>query len=189
MTTTKATFGLRDRNDDIPNIIASRDDVEQSYTDDGINHHNHQRQTMSSTYQSSSRRYPLPPSKPRYIDYLHHHIKKLKNIAKYSRLARVAFHLILGGMILYSLINCIDSKRKMIRQRDIPSKSTVVENIEDIISSNGKTKSYQMFSNANSYSWENDLPGIDDLMDIMNKSSQMFKAEYSSMSQYQIRKF
>ena len=77
MTTTKATFGLRDRNDDIPNIIASRDDVEQSYTDDGINHHNHQRQTMSSTYQSSSRRYPLPPSKPRYID---HHIKKLKNI-------------------------------------------------------------------------------------------------------------
>ena len=68
----------------------------------------------------------------------------------------------------------------LIRQRDIPSKSTVVESIEDI-SSNGKTKSYQMFSNANN-SWENNLPGIDDLMDITNKLSQMFKAEYSSMS-------
>ena len=38
-----------------------------------------------------------------------------------------------------------------------------------------------MFSNANN-SWENNLPGIDDLMDITNKLSQMFKAEYSSMS-------
>ena len=38
-----------------------------------------------------------------------------------------------------------------------------------------------MFSNANN-SWENNLLGIDDLMDITNKLSQMFKAEYSSMS-------
>ena len=129
MKTTKATFGLRDRNDDksssILPIIASRDDVEQSYTDDDINHRNRQRQrqTMSSTYQSSSRRYPLPPSKPQSLHHLHHHIKKLKNnIAIYSRHTRVAFHLILGGIILYSLVNCIDSKRKMIRQSDIPSK-------------------------------------------------------------------
>ena len=172
MKTTKATFGLRDRNDDksssILPIIASRDDVEQSYTDDDMNHH--KRQTMS------------PPSKPQSRHYLHHHIKKLKNnIAKYSRHTRVAFHLILGGIILYSLVNCIDSKRKMIRQSDIPSKSTVVEKVGDIISSNEKTKSYHMFHNVNN-SWGNDMPGTDDLMDITNKLSQMFKAEHSSMS-------
>jgi len=177
MKTTKATFGLRDRNDDksssILPIIASRDDVEQSYTDDDNNHHNHQRQTIPSTYQSSSRRYPLPPSKPQSLHYLHRHIKKLKNnIAKYGRHTRIIFHLILVGIILYSLVNCIDSKRKLIRQRDIPSKITVVEKVgDDIISSNEKTQSYHMFSNAK-----------DDLMDITNKLSQMFKAEHSSMS-------
>jgi len=185
MKTTKATFGLRDRNDDksssiLPTIIASRDDVEQSYTGDDNNHHNRQRQTMSSTYHSSSRRYPLTPSKPQSLHYLHHHIKKLKNNIA-SRHTRVAFHFILGGIILYSLVNCIDSKRRMIRQRDIPSKSTVVEKVgDDIISSNEKTKSYHMFHANNS--WENDMPGIDDLMDITKKLSQMFKAEHSSMS-------
>jgi len=89
-------------------VVASRDD-DQSKTDENDNHNYQQRHTISS---SQSTRYPLPPpSKPHFLEQ-HLHNNYTKKIENKARLARIILHLVLGGIILYSLITYLDTSTK-----------------------------------------------------------------------------
>ena len=130
---TRSLLDRRSSNSQV--VVASRDD-DQSNTDENDNHNYQHRNTISS---SQSTRYPLPPpSKPHFIEQ-HLHNNYTKKIENKARLARIILHLVLGGIILYSLITYLDTstKRKnMIRERDvISSESSNVERKEarDII--------------------------------------------------------
>ena len=126
---TRSLLDRRSSNSQV--VVASRDD-DQSKTDEKDIHNHQQRHTISS---SQSTRYPLPPpSKPRFIE----HTKKIENKAKDGRLARIILHLVLGGIILYSLITYLDTstkRKKMIRERDVISSESNVQRKEarDII--------------------------------------------------------
>lgn len=131
---TRSLLDRRSSNSQV--VVASRDD-DQSKTDE--NDHNYQqRHTISS---SQSTRYPLPPpSKQHFIEqHLHNnYTKKIENKAKDGRLARIILHLVLGGIILYSLITYLDTstkRKKMIRERDVISSESNVQRKEsrDII--------------------------------------------------------
>ena len=131
----KDTRSLLDRRSFNSQVVASRDD-DQSNIDENDNHNHQQRHTISS---SQSTRYPLPPpSKSYFIEQHLHNNNYTKKIENKARLARIILHLVLGGIILYSLITYLDTSRKrkkMIRESDVISSESNVERKEarDII--------------------------------------------------------
>jgi len=163
-------------------VVASRDD-DQSKTDENDNHNYQQRHTISS---SQSTRYPLPPpSKPHFIEQ-HLHNNYTKKIENKARLARIILHLVLGGIILYSLITYLDTstkRKKMIRERDVISSESNVERkeardvikIESIDNDKGvKLPPVDMHTTSSRIDLHSNLiqsPEMDELIAIENKLS------------------